>query len=113
MLRKWISQWQEPVVWLPCGLLVAWGLSKAIPQLDPRSGVDGLGFLCGLAEDGLLIACVFFFTWLYRHTYGVSDEDGRQENAEQIRRESPRLFYIAEKLQQLAILIAVVYCFKR
>lgn len=112
-MRKFLSQWQEPVIWLPCLLLMAWGLNSLIPKLDPRTGVDGLGFLCGLAEASILIAFVFFFTWLHRQTYGASDEAGRRDNSEKIRAAYPRLFYVGEKLHQLVILGVVIYCFKR
>lgn len=113
MIKKFISQWQEPVIVAPVIFLLAVGYHLVVPQIDPRSGVDSLGFIGGVIEGSLLVAAIFFWTWYYRRTYGATDEDGRRENAAFIRKEHPRLFYVAELLKQLLVLLVVVYCFMR
>lgn len=108
---KFISQWQELVVWIPLLLLSAWGLTVALPQLDPRTGVDGLGFLGGINEDLIKVAVIFFLTWLFIHTYSASTEEQRRDNALQMMTNHGVLFYIVENVRVLVALLVVVYCF--
>ena len=112
-IGQFVGQWQELVVWIPVLVAASWGLYKYVPQLDPRTGVDGLGFLCGLVEAAILVSLIFFFTRLYRRTYGASDDAGYQANTDTIRTNYPIIFYVTENLHRLVVLLAVIYCFKR
>lgn len=113
MIKKLLSNWQEPAVWFPILLLLAWLCIKVIPPIDPTAGVDGLGFISGLVQAAALVAFVFFFSWLYHRTYDSSDDDEKKSNADQIRANYPLVFFLVRNARDLAIVLIVLYCFKR
>lgn len=86
--RRFLHNWQEPLVWLPSLLCILVGLFWAIPRLDPRSGIDGFGDLFQLVGGLISLALILFVAWLAKRTYltELSDEDAdfiRTEAADQ------------------------------
>lgn len=76
--KAWLKEWQDGVMWLPFALALFWLSWKFLPQLDPRSGVDGLGSLNSYALLLLKGVIVVFMSWLckrtYTHDWDKSDE---------------------------------------
>lgn len=112
-MKKFFSNWQEPISGLPLLLLLCWLAYKIVPRLDPTAGVDGLGFTADIFQTSCLILTVFFWAWYYRHTYSTTEEAERKSNSDEVRVKYPLCFYVVEKLHQLVVVLIVLYCFKR
>jgi hypothetical protein len=76
-LKKFISDYQEILIWLPPALAAVFLGFHFFPQLDPRSGIDGFGQIYGMLNNVACGIVVCFSSWLTKRAYfGVwSDED--------------------------------------
>ncbi len=76
-LKQIIKTYQEIVVWMPPAILAVFLALHYFPQIDPRSGIDGLGQLFAMLVNvvGGIIVC--FSAWLTKRAYlgAMSDED--------------------------------------
>lgn len=80
--RQWLSRWQEPVVWLPVGLLVltlfyamAFGFDGGMPAEPHVVIVDALSRL-------VVVLTVLFVAWLAGDTYFRMRSDAEEEALE-------------------------------
>jgi len=73
-----IGEYQELLVWTPpllVGILIAF---KILPQLDPRSGLDGFGQLFAMMINAAGGIMVVFSAWLTKRTYfGITEPEDR------------------------------------
>jgi len=111
-MKKFLSELEEILVAVLL-FVMAYLALKGIPQLDPRSGVDDLGFLSGLIQSAASVIFVFFFARYYRRRYTHSSDADRKVNADAVRASYPLVFYWTEKLHQLAIVLIILSCFRR
>lgn len=83
-MTKWLDKWQELVAWLPIALVALGAAWWLIPTIDPRSGIDGLGSLYGLALAAVHAVVVLGSAWLSHATYGyvLDEEDEKQLHIE-------------------------------
>lgn len=79
-LKKFASDYQEILFWLPPALALVFATFWLFPQIDPRAGIDGFGQLHAMLVNvvGGIVVC--FSAWLTKRCYlGVlSDEDVAQ-----------------------------------
>jgi len=76
-IKQLLSTYQEVVVWMPLALLAIAIAFKLIPEIDPRSGIDGFGQMFAMLVNvaGGIVVC--FSAWLTKRCYlgTTSDED--------------------------------------
>ena len=78
-IKKVLKSYQEIIFWLPPAIGMVFFTRWAFPQLDPTSGIDGLGQLNAMIVNlvGGIIIC--FSAWLTKRTYDriFTDDDIR------------------------------------
>lgn len=74
------KRWQEPLFWLPAALLVLVCAYYVLPQIDPRSGIDGFGGLFAALLTAFNALLAGFLAWLLRALYflELADPDERE-----------------------------------
>ena len=68
-IRDFVSEWQDILLWIPLARARLLGATGLLQWLDPRAGVDGLGFLQGYAALLFKGVLVTFMAWLCKRTY--------------------------------------------
>lgn len=70
-IKHVIKTYQEILVWLPPAIGLVFFTRWAFPQLDPRSGIDGLGQLNAMIVNlvGGILIC--FSSWMTKRTYDI------------------------------------------
>lgn len=106
-LKRFVSDWQDALIWLPVIAVVVYTLYTLIPRIDPRSGIDGFGDLFHASVNILKGVLVTFFAWLSKRVYFFerSDSDLRNTSPDEYR--TDRL----EWLLWLIFWFAVVFMF--
>ncbi len=68
-ITKFVKTYQEILVWLPPAIAMVFFTRWLFPQLDPTSGIDGLGQLNAMVVNlvGGIVIC--FSAWLTKRTY--------------------------------------------
>ena len=74
--RKFVSEWQDALIWVPGALLLLIAVTLILPLFDPRAGIDGLGFLQGYAALLFKGVLATFMAWLCKRTYTKDLDDG-------------------------------------
>lgn len=97
-LGQLLHDWQELIVWLPALLLALVVLFVLLPRLDPRSGIDGFGDVFALVKQLVVLAVIWFATWLAKRTYFTElDEDAERDLLQRLNKGDlsalPRLIY--------------------
>ena len=70
-IKAFCKRWQEPFIWLPMCVIALAAAHWLLPQLDPSAGIDGLGFLYGVATFALAFSVASFLAWLSQVAYGI------------------------------------------
>ena len=105
--RTFIKNWQDVIIWIPVLLAVIVGLRYALPLLDPRAGVDGLGSLYGYATLLLKGVLITAMAWLCRRTYtrDMTDAEDRDlQSAARVDRDA-RWVLVIDRLEWAGWLI--------
>ena len=77
-IREFIKEWQDGLLWLPIALALLLGATWLLQWLDPRAGVDGLGFLQGYAALAFKGVLLTFMAWLGKRTYTRDASEGEE-----------------------------------
>ena len=82
-VKKLADDYQEVLFWMPPAIALVFLAFHYFPQIDPRSGIDGLGQMFAMLVNvtGGIMVC--FSAWLSKRAYfGMwSDEDQKQLRA--------------------------------
>lgn len=70
-IKAFCTRWQEPLIWLPIAVAALFLSRWLLPQLDPAAGIDGIGFLYGLATFVVAFSVACFASWLTQVAYGT------------------------------------------
>lgn len=104
---RWVDDWQELLIWAPVLLAALLGLLVAIPLIDPRSGIDGIGGLFTLVGQLIVLAAIVFCAWLIKRTYlrSLSDEAEDELLARAQAGDLTALIrYLVDRIEWLAVL---------
>lgn len=79
LIRAKVDRWQE-LLWLPALFAVLVLAYYALPQIDPRAGIDGFGGLWASGITAFNVVLAGFLTWLLRTLYfrELTDADERE-----------------------------------
>lgn len=78
-IKQVLKTYQEIVFWLPPAIGLVFFTRWAFPQLDPTSGIDGLGQLNAMIVNTVGGIMICFCAWLTKRAYDrvFTDEDIR------------------------------------
>ncbi len=68
-LIAFLRRWQEPTFWLPAAFVLLVAAYYVLPQIDPRSGIDGFGALFASLLTAFNALLAGFLAWLLRTLY--------------------------------------------
>lgn len=75
-----LSNWQEPLLWLPIALALGIAAYYVIPSIDPRAGIDGWGAVWNYIVVTIAVLLAGFLAWLLHRTYFLElDDDDERE----------------------------------
>lgn len=77
---RFVSRWQELLVWVPLLVTLLLVAQYLIPYADPRAGIDGWGAVWGILLVTLAALVAGFLAWLLLTTYSLelTDHDERE-----------------------------------
>ncbi len=78
-IRAKLDRWQE-LLWLPALFALLVLAYYALPQIDPRAGIDGFGGLWASGVTAFNVVLAGFLAWLLRTLYfrELTDADERE-----------------------------------
>lgn len=79
-IKAFCYRWRDGLIWLPVAVAAVFAAKHYLPQLDPSAGVDGLGFIYGLATALVAFCTACFVAWLAQVAYGIELTDDQERD---------------------------------
>lgn len=112
----WIADQQDWLAWFPFAMAAVLAAWHYLPKIDPTAGIDGLGFLFGLATQLLVGVMSCLMAWMCKRLYGVFKSDERIRDLEEqasdgIQHRAAIHILVLDRLELFAWLAFWFYCF--
>lgn len=79
-IKSFCYRWRDGLVWLPVTIIAVFAAKHYLPQVDPAAGIDGVGFLYGIATALVAFAVSCFVAWLAQVAYGVELTEQQEQD---------------------------------